>query len=305
MPAPARPDKTPAAPTLTREALYDEVWTTPLSSLATRWGMSRNGLAKICDRLMIPYPGRGYWNARKAERPPLPPAPQGVEDAVRLTPRAGAQRRQRTRLSPEARREQLMAVAARIVAEEGVHAATMKRVAREAGVSEAQAHNHFGRKADLLVALARRELAAMNDARQAEIERGHDNLTRVTLSTLTYLRQVEQRGALIQRLLNSPDVRRGLRPEREAQATSSRRQMTSRLEDTYGVAPDMARGVTVVLSAVCLRAGRLLAEKKISLQVAERLSLAIVTAGNRDIILGGSTPGAGPAPARPTAPAAQ
>lgn len=271
-------------PALTREALYELVWTTPLSTLAERWGLSRNGLAKICDRLLVPYPGRGYWNTRRAERPPLPPAPAGGEAGLDLAAPAGRARRARTRLSPEARREQLMETAAAVIAREGLHAATMKRIAREAGLSEAQAHNHFPRRTDLLVALARRELAAMNDERQAEIERGHDNLTRVTLSTLAYLRQVEQRGALIQRLLNSAEVRAGLRAEREQQRGYSRRRMTDRLTTQYGVEADLARGATVVLTAVCLRAGRLLAERKIPLAMAERLSLAIVTAGNREIV---------------------
>ncbi|HMO42142.1 MAG TPA: hypothetical protein PKB04_02210, partial [Phenylobacterium sp.] len=160
---------------------------------------------------------------------------------------------------------------------------------RETGLSEAQAHNPFPRRADLLTALARRELAAMNDERQAEIERGQDNLTRVTLSTLAYLRQVDQRGALIQRLLNSPEVRAGLRAEREAQSGYSRRRMTERLQTRYGVEADLARGATVVLTAVCLRAGRLLAEGKIPLATAERLSLAIVTGGNREIVREGRT----------------
>ena len=263
MAPPQHQAETPAPPRLTREALYDQVWTTPLSTLATRWGISRNGLAKICDRLMVPYPGRGYWNAQKAERPPLPPTPAGVDAEVDLSARAGRARRDRTRLSPEARQDQLMAAAAAIITAEGLHAATMKRIARETGLSEAQAHNLFPRRADLLTALARRELAAMNDERQAEIERGQDNLTRVTLSTLAYLRQVEAHGALIQRLLNSPEVRAGLRAEREVQSGYSRRRMTERLQTRYGVEADLARGATVVLTAVCLRAGRLLAEKKI------------------------------------------
>ncbi|MDO8900840.1 MAG: TetR family transcriptional regulator [Phenylobacterium sp.] len=284
MAAPHSPSTTPPAPNLTREALYDQVWTTPLSTLAVQWGISRSGLAKICDRLMVPYPGRGYWNVRRAERPPLPPAPAGVDTVIDLSVRAGRTRRDRTRLSPEARHEQLMAAAAGIIAREGLHAATMKRVARETGLSEAQAHNLFPRRADLLVALARRELAAMNDERQSEIERGQDNLTRVTLSTLAYLRQVAERGALIQRLLNSPEVRAGLRAEREAQSGYSRRRMTERLTTRYGVEADLARGATVVLTAVCLRAGRLLAEGKIPLSMAERLSLAIVTGGNREIV---------------------
>lgn len=282
---PADPDQAPPSP-LSREALYDLVWATPLSSLAARWGISRNGLAKICDRVLVPYPGRGYWNARRAERPPLPPPPPGAEALITIGGSGGGARRVRTRLPPEARRDQLMAAAAEIITSEGLHAATMKRIARETGISEAQAHNHFPRRVDLLAALARRELAAMNDERQSEVERGQDNLTRVTLSTLAYLRQVDERGALIQRLLNSAEVRAALRAEREAQSGYSRRRMTERLQDRYGVEPDLARGATVVLTAVCLRAGRLLAERKIPLSMAERLSLAIVTGGNREIVRG-------------------
>lgn len=50
---------------VTREELYAQVWETPMYKLAASYGISGNGLAKICDRLEIPYPPRGYW-ARKA-----------------------------------------------------------------------------------------------------------------------------------------------------------------------------------------------------------------------------------------------
>jgi AcrR family transcriptional regulator len=177
----------------------------------------------------------------------------------------------------------LIEAVGQIIAKEGLHAATMKRVAREVGISESQAHNHFSRRSDLLLALARRELAAMNAVRESEIERAHDNLTRVTLSTIAYLRQVAERGALIQVLSNSPEVRAGLRAERQVQAGAARRRMTERLNTRYGVANDTAYGATVILTAVCLRAGRLLAERRVSLEMAERLSLAIITAGNRSL----------------------
>jgi AcrR family transcriptional regulator len=272
---------------LTREALFELVWTKPLAAVAADVGMSRNGLAKICDRLLVPYPGRGYWTrngrAKDGVRPSLPPPPADAAAEVSIASGRPARRRKQTRLAAVYRKQQLVEAAAKIIAEEGVHAATMKRVAREAGISEAQAHNHFSRRTDLLVSLARRELDAMNAVRQSEVERAHDNLTRVTLSTMTYLRQVAERGAIIQQLLNLPDVRDGLRAERRAQRASAELRMTDRLAGRYGVDADLAHGTTVVLTAVCLRAGRLLAERKIPLEMAERLSLAIVTAGNRRI----------------------
>ena len=51
--------------TISREQLYKQVWETPMSRLGVQYGISGNGLAKICDRLSVPYPPRGYW-ARKA-----------------------------------------------------------------------------------------------------------------------------------------------------------------------------------------------------------------------------------------------
>lgn len=55
---------------LTRQDLYDQVWTEPMQTLAARYGLSGVGLAKTCRRMNIPIPGRGYW-ARKAARQPL------------------------------------------------------------------------------------------------------------------------------------------------------------------------------------------------------------------------------------------
>jgi AcrR family transcriptional regulator len=284
---------------MTRRALFDLVWSKPLAAIAQDLSLSRNGLAKICDRLLIPYPGRGYWSkaeaVRRSARPILPQAPELPEEPIVFSNERAGSRRPRTRLARSARSEQLVDAVARIIAREGLHAATMKRVAREVGISEAQAHNHFSRRADLLLALARRELEAMNAVRETEVERAHDNLTRVTLSTVAYLRQVAERGALIQVLLNSPEVRAGLRAERQVQTGSARRRMTERLNSRYGVEADTAHGATVILTAVCLRAGRLLAEHRVSLEVAERLSLAIVTAGNRSLAAAARARGRAPA----------
>jgi hypothetical protein len=51
--------------TLTRQELYDRVWTEPVDTLAKQFGISNVGLGKACRRHNIPVPPRGYW-ARKA-----------------------------------------------------------------------------------------------------------------------------------------------------------------------------------------------------------------------------------------------
>jgi hypothetical protein len=45
---------------LTREQLYDEVWSEPMATLAQKYGLSDVGLAKICRKLDVPVPWRGY-----------------------------------------------------------------------------------------------------------------------------------------------------------------------------------------------------------------------------------------------------
>jgi AcrR family transcriptional regulator len=282
------PPGAPPAHALSRRDLHDLVWSQPMASAAAGLGLSLNGLAKICDRVLVPYPGRGYWGrsvpARPAARAPLPPAPDGCSELISITPGVSTLRRSRTRLAPQARREQLVALAGRIIARHGLNALTMKRVAREAGISETQAHNYFSRREDLLVDLARRELASMFTARDSARDRGLDASARIALSTVAYLRHVSQRGALIQVLLNSPEVRQALRDERRERAMAERSATADRLQSRYGVAPDIGYGTTVILTAVTLRAGRLLAERKIPLDMAERLSLALIVAGNRAVV---------------------
>lgn len=49
-----------------RDELYKDVWETPMWTLATKYGISDVGLAKVCRKLMIPLPGRGYWAKKDA-----------------------------------------------------------------------------------------------------------------------------------------------------------------------------------------------------------------------------------------------
>lgn len=44
-----------------RQKIFDEVWTTPVRTLAKGYGLSDVGLRKICVVLDVPLPPRGYW----------------------------------------------------------------------------------------------------------------------------------------------------------------------------------------------------------------------------------------------------
>lgn len=68
---------------VTREKLYDEIWTDPITKVAIRYGVSDSFLVRICKRLNVPHPPRGYWAklaaGKASPRPPLPDVRPGDE----------------------------------------------------------------------------------------------------------------------------------------------------------------------------------------------------------------------------------
>lgn len=74
--------------TIQREALYRRVWDQPMTKVAKEYGISDVALAKICKKLNIPYPWRGYWRRKetgKAVKPlPLPPNSDPTKQTVMI-----------------------------------------------------------------------------------------------------------------------------------------------------------------------------------------------------------------------------
>lgn len=268
---------------MTRRAIYDLVWSQPMSSAALGLGLSANGLAKICDRLLIPYPTRGYWAkvyAGKDEpQATLPPATLGVPDEAVITRRRLPSRRPRTRMSREERREQIRAEASRIATTEGAHAVTLKRVARDIGISEAQVYNYFSSATELVVAMARAELVEMNKARAIAARGCTDPRLRYMMVTLAYLRQVSERGEIVQELLALPDVRLALRGEHEDRREANRDALGSAFEVAYDVPGWVSTFIGAMLTAMSLRGGRILARGKADLGTIEHFVMPAIGAG--------------------------
>ena len=60
---------------LSREQLYELVWSKPMQHLAKEYGVSDRAIAKLCARKQVPFPPRGYWakknSGQKVVQPPL------------------------------------------------------------------------------------------------------------------------------------------------------------------------------------------------------------------------------------------
>ena len=61
---------------VTRQELYNLVWSKPMSKLALEYNLSDNGLRKICKKFDIPLPQLGHWQKiqfnKKVKIIPLP-----------------------------------------------------------------------------------------------------------------------------------------------------------------------------------------------------------------------------------------
>src|SRR5688572_6432102 len=69
--------------TVTREELYGLVWSEPMTKVAIRFDVSSSFLARVCARLNVPRPARGYWAklavGKALKKPALPKLQAGDE----------------------------------------------------------------------------------------------------------------------------------------------------------------------------------------------------------------------------------
>ena len=74
--------------TVQRQELYDQVWSQPMTTLAKEYGISDVALAKICKKLNVPYPWRGYWRRKETGKAvkqlPLPPDSDPAKQAATI-----------------------------------------------------------------------------------------------------------------------------------------------------------------------------------------------------------------------------
>ena len=69
-----------------RTKLYEEVWAEPVTAVSKRYAISDVALRKICQKLGVPLPPRGYWariEAGRSPRRPTLPKHSGPTELVR------------------------------------------------------------------------------------------------------------------------------------------------------------------------------------------------------------------------------
>ena len=119
---------------------------------------------------------------------------------------------QRKRFRPEVRRARSLDEAATLIVQEGIAGLTLERIAREAGVSKSLIYNYFDGVTELLKELYDRELKRLRQLQFKAAEAASDFEGMVRGITHEYLKYIEERGLVIERLQSEPSVSNGRDP---------------------------------------------------------------------------------------------
>ena len=183
--------------------------------------------------------------------------------------------RKRTRLTPEKRRDLILDKAAEIVAREGVANLSMDQVGREAGISKSLVYNYFPNLNELLTVLLERELRRLRREQSIAAENAETFEELVRGVTHAYLKYIDERGLIIERLQSEPSVSEMHDPTDYGRDASVEylSEIAGRL---FGLPPDIARAATDISFGLPSAAGVYLLQRRLPLEQIEDLTVTMI-----------------------------
>lgn len=112
----------------------------------------------------------------------------------------------RTRLDPAQRRSLILDHAAEMIARDGMAALSVEAIGREAGISKSLVYNYFPNLQALLSELLERELKRLRRLQGEAAEQAQTFEGLVRAVTHVYLKYIDERGLIIERLQHEPSI---------------------------------------------------------------------------------------------------
>jgi len=213
---------------------------------------------------------------------------------------AAAPPRPRQRLAPAERAGQILDFAARLIIDEGLTELSMERLGREAGISKALIYNYFPNRHDLLRALLEREMEVLRERQLEQIRAATDFRDLVYRTTRTYVAQVKERGALLQRLWAETAVARTVADENVRKREEALRFMVRQVVKVYGLPKDVATSAVDMGMAMTEAAAQHLPSSHNDVDFATNICVSLLIGGLEALALEHARP-ASPQPAAPAA----
>ena len=152
------------------------------------------------------------------------------------------------RLTAEARRAQLLAVAREVFAEDGYPGAAMEKIAQRAGVTKPVLYQHFEGKKELYLALLDSDMSRLLAHVSGAIESAHDNPSRIRKGLAAYFNYIEANVDSFRLLFREtmgadPEFRESIDRFHDAAATSIGAIIADETGKSLELAELLARGI--------------------------------------------------------------
>ena len=166
-------------------------------------------------------------------------------------------KKSRIRLSPEARRSMLLDHTAQIIADEGVSAVTMDRLAKEANISKGLIYNYFPKVTNILQELLTREYKHLRSLQFEAAESAKTIEQLVRRVTKVYISYINDRGLIIDRLAMEPSVANSGDPT-EYSRSAAVRYIAEIFHKSFDIEMDIAEAVVDISYGLPAAAGQYL-----------------------------------------------
>ena len=194
------------------------------------------------------------------------------------TNRPMAESTKRTRLSPEARRNQILNVAKQAIANDGLQAFSLKKLVADAGISEPLLFHYFSSRIDLLQQLLIREYENYLDSIQSSL---HDARTLEEVCKVFVARNYDHidEDCVMDMLLEDPEVAPVVETQRAEHHKQRRKLLINVVAEDIDVDRKKAAMLVRMASAASMAAAKHAHENKVSRENAIQIVLDFIDQG--------------------------
>lgn len=183
--------------------------------------------------------------------------------------------RPKRRYSPEIRRTMILDAAAELVEREGMWQLSMERVASHADVSKALIYKYFSNIESIFRELLERELKQLRKEQAVAAENAETFEELVRGVTGAYLRNIAQKGQLIERLQADPSISSSSDPT-DFHRDGAVEYIAVIVQRNFGIPLEKARAVTDISFGVPSAAGAYLLRHDVDLEDLVDLTVSMI-----------------------------
>ena len=187
-------------------------------------------------------------------------------------------RTKRTRLSPEARREQILDSAKNSILKDGLQQLSLKKLAIEAGVSEPLLFHYFSSRLELLQELLTRDFTRSINSLNESLD-GAESLAEILRIYVTKNYDQCDEESVVDILRAESDIASAIEEQRAQNARHRQGLLITTISETLGIRRKKAAMIALMASAASMSAAKFAHESNISREEAIQTVIEFVTAG--------------------------